>query len=306
MKKKNIRHFKSLLDINKNEFIRIIKRSIELKKENQKNAISNIFQNKTMAMIFKKNSTRTRIAFEAAMTTMGGNAIFLPSEITQMDRGESLSDTAKVLSGMVDIIMIRTHDHDEVEELAAHSSIPIINGLTQKCHPCQLLADMQTFYEIKGSIEGKKVAWIGDGNNMCNSYINAAKILDFELKISTPTGYEPDPKLLSLAGSNVEICDLPGKAVEDCDLVSTDVWSSMGAEHEQEKKHNIFKSYQINQHLIEKAKKDAIFMHCLPAHRGEEVDAEVIDGKQSVVWQQAHNRLHTSKALIEFLFNEQE
>ncbi|MEC9205840.1 MAG: ornithine carbamoyltransferase [Pseudomonadota bacterium] len=306
MNKKNIRHFKSLLDINKNEFIRIIERSIELKKETKGNITNNSFQNKTMAMIFKKNSTRTRVAFETAMTAMGGSAIFLSSESTQMNRGESLSDTAKVLSGMIDIIMIRTHNHDEVEELATHSSVPVINGLTEKCHPCQLLADMQTFYEIKGSIEGKKVAWIGDGNNMCNSYINAAKILDFELKISTPTGYEPDQKLLSLAGSNVEICDLPGKAVEDCDLVSTDVWSSMGTEQEQEKKYNIFKSYQINQHLIEKAKSDAIFMHCLPAHRGEEVDAEVIDGKQSVVWQQAHNRLHTSKALIEFLFNEQE
>ncbi len=306
MNKKNIRHFKSILDINKNEFIRIIERSIELKKETKGNITNNSFQNKTMAMIFKKNSTRTRVAFETAMTAMGGSAIFLSSESTQMNRGESLSDTAKVLSGMIDIIMIRTHNHDEVEELATHSSVPVINGLTEKCHPCQLLADMQTFYEIKGSIEGKKVAWIGDGNNMCNSYINAAKILDFELKISTPTGYEPDQKLLSLAGSNVEICDLPGKAVEDCDLVSTDVWSSMGTEQEQEKKYNIFKSYQINQHLIEKAKSDAIFMHCLPAHRGEEVDAEVIDGKQSVVWQQAHNRLHTSKALIEFLFNEQE
>ena len=259
-----------------------------------------------MAMIFLKNSTRTRVAFETAMSSMGGHAIFLPSLFSQIDRGEDLSDTAKVLSGMVDIILIRTHDHAEVEELAAHSTIPVINGLTEKCHPCQLLADMQTFFEIKGPIEGKKVAWVGDGNNMCNSYINAAKILDFQLKIAVPSGYEPDKKLLSLAKENVEICDLPGSAVEDCDLVATDVWASMGSENESEKRHNVFKSYQINQHLIEKAKPDAIFMHCLPAHRGEEVDAEVIDGKQSVVWQQAHNRLHTSKALIEFLFNENE
>ena len=301
-----IRHFKSLLDINKNEFIRILEHAIELKKESDEGKINESMKNKNLAMIFKKNSTRTRVAFETAMSTMGGHSIFLSEESSQLGRGENLSDTAKVLSGMVDIIMIRTHSHTEVEELATHSSVPVINGLTEKCHPCQLLADMQTFFEIKGSIEGKKVAWIGDGNNMCNSYINAAKILNFELKIATPTGYEPDKKLLSLANDNVEICDLPGKAVEDCDLISTDVWSSMGAESEKEKKHNLFRSYQINQHLIEKAKPDAIFMHCLPAHRGEEVDADVIDGKQSVVWQQAHNRLHTSKALIKFLLNEVE
>ena len=306
MNNKNIRHFKSLLDINKNEFLRIITRSIELKKESKSNKIIDSLKNKTMAMIFLKNSTRTRVAFETAMSSMGGHAIFLPSLFSQIDRGEDLSDTAKVLSGMVDIILIRAHDHAEVEELAAHSTIPVINGLTEKCHPCQLLADMQTFFEIKGPIEGKKVAWVGDGNNMCNSYIDAAKILDFQLKIAVPSGYEPDKKLLSLAKENVEICDLPGSAVEDCDLVATDVWASMGSENESEKRHNVFKSYQINQRLIEKAKPDAIFMHCLPAHRGEEVDAEVIDGKQSVVWQQAHNRLHTSKALIEFLFNENE
>ena len=306
MSDKNIRHFKSLLDINKSEFLRIIERSIELKKEAQSNAINDSLKNKTMAMIFLKNSTRTRVAFETAMTTMGGHAIFLSSTSSQIERGEDLSDTAKVLSGMVDIIMIRTHDHAEVEELAANASVPVINGLTEKCHPCQLLADMQTFFEIKGPIEGKKVAWVGDGNNMCNSYINASKILDFQLKIAVPSGYEPDEKLLSLASQNVEICDLPGRAVEDCDLVATDVWASMGSESENEKRHHVFKSYQINQHLIEKAKSDAIFMHCLPAHRGEEVDAGVIDGKQSVVWQQAHNRLHSSKSLIEFLLKKAE
>ena len=304
MKKNNIRHFKTLLDINNNEFIRIITRSIDFKKESQTNTINNSFQNKTMAMIFNKNSTRTRVAFETAMTSMGGHAIFLSSISSQLNRGESLADTAKVLSGIVDIILIRTHNHVEVEELATHSPVPVINGLTEKCHPCQLLADMQTFHEVKGPIEGKKVAWVGDGNNMCNSYINASKILNFKLKIATPSGYEPDQKILSLAGDNVEVCDLPGKAVEDCDLVATDVWASMGSESDKKKRHHIFKSYQINQHLIEKAKPDAIFMHCLPAHRGEEVDAEVIDGKQSVVWQQAHNRLHTSKALVEFLLNE--
>lgn len=298
------RHFRSLLDINKQEFIRIIERSIELKKEAAAGVVNNSLSGKTMAMIFKKNSTRTRVSFEAAMTTMGGHAIFLPSDTTQLSRGEELSDTAKVLSGMVDIIMIRTHDHSEVEELALNSTVPVINGLTEKFHPCQLLADVQTYYEEKGSIEGKKVAWVGDGCNMCNSYINAAKILNFNLKIATPSGFEPDAATLSLARDNVELCDLPGKAVEDCDLVTTDVWSSMGDEGEAEKRKILFKGYQINKHLFEKSKNDSMFLHCLPAHRGEEVDSDVIDGPRSKVWQQAHNRLYTSKALIEFLLQE--
>ena len=299
-----VRHFRSLLDINKKEFIRIIERSIELKKEAAAGVINNSLSGKTMAMIFKKNSTRTRVAFETAMTTMGGHAIFLASDSTQLSRGEELSDTAKVLSGMVDIIMVRTHDHNEVEELASNSTVPVINGLTEKFHPCQLLADMQTYYEEKGSIEGKKVAWIGDGCNMCNSYINAAKILNFSLNIATPSGFEPDQSTLNLAKDNVELCDMPGKAVEDCDLVTTDVWSSMGDEGDAEKRKVLFKGYQINKHLFEKSKNDSIFLHCLPAHRGEEVESDVIDGLRSKVWQQAHNRLYTSKALIEFLLKE--
>ena len=299
-----VRHFRSLLDINKKEFIRIIERSIELKKEAAEGVINNSLSGKTMAMIFKKNSTRTRVAFETAMTTMGGHAIFLASDSTQLSRGEELSDTAKVLSGMVDIIMIRTHNHNEVEELASNSTVPVINGLTEKFHPCQLLADMQTYYEEKGSIEGKKVAWIGDGCNMCNSYINAAKILNFNLNIATPSGFEPDQSTLNLANDNVELCDMPGKAVEDCDLVTTDVWSSMGNEGDAEKRKALFKGYQINKHLFEKSKNDSIFLHCLPAHRGEEVESDVIDGSRSKVWQQAHNRLYTSKALIEFLLKE--
>jgi len=299
-----VRHFRSLLDINKKEFIRIIERSIELKKEAAAGVVNNSLSGKTMAMIFKKNSTRTRVAFETAMTTMGGHAIFLASDSTQISRGEELSDTAKVLSGMVDIIMVRTHDHNEVEELASNSTVPVINGLTQKFHPCQLLADMQTYYEEKGPIEGKKVAWIGDGCNMCNSYINAAKILNFNLNIATPSGFEPDQSTLNLANDNVELCDMPGKAVEDCDLVTTDVWSSMGDEGDAEKRKALFKGYQINKHLFEKSKNDSIFLHCLPAHRGEEVESDVIDGSRSKVWQQAHNRLFTSKALIEFLLKE--
>jgi len=298
-----IRHFKSLLDINKNEFLRIIDRASELKKDAMNGISNNSLANKTMAMIFKKNSTRTRVAFETAMTSMGGHAIFLSSDSTQISRGEELSDTAKVLSGMVDIIMIRTHDHDEVEELAKNSSVPVINGLTEKFHPCQLLADMQTYFEEKGSIEGKKVAWVGDGCNMCNSYINASKILGFHLNIATPHGFEPDEETLKNASDTAELCDLPGKAVEGCDLVTTDVWSSMGDEHDHDKRKVLFKGYQINQNLMDKANESAIFLHCLPAHRGEEVAAEVIDGASSRVWQQAHNRLYSSQALIEFLLN---
>jgi len=301
---KTVRHFKSLLDINKKEFLRIIERAIALKKDSQNNVHHNILHNKTMAMIFKKNSTRTRVAFETAMNKMGGHAIFLSSDTTQLGRGENISDTGKVLSGMVDIILIRTHDHNEVVELAKHSSAPVINGLTVKFHPCQLLADMQTFYEEKGTFEDKKIAWVGDGCNMCNSYINAAKLLNFQLKISTPSGFEPDQKTLSLASDNIELCDLPGKAVEDCDLVTTDVWTSMGNENDTEKRKQLFKGFQINQHLFDKAKPDAIFMHCLPAHRGEEVESDVIDGTRSRVWQQAQNRLFTSQALIEFLLTE--
>ena len=301
---KTARHFKSLLDINKKEFLRIIERAIALKKDSQNNVHHNMLHNKTMAMIFKKNSTRTRVAFETAMNKMGGHAIFLSSDTTQLGRGENISDTGKVLSGMVDIILIRTHDHNEVVELAKHSSVPVINGLTAKFHPCQLLADMQTFYEEKGTFEDKKIAWVGDGCNMCNSYINAAKLLNFQLKISTPSGFEPDEKTLSLASDNIELCDLPGKAVEDCDLVTTDVWTSMGNENDTEKRKQLFKGFQINQHLFDKAKPDAIFMHCLPAHRGEEVESDVIDGTRSRVWQQAQNRLFTSQALIEFLLTE--
>ncbi len=299
-----VRHFKSLLDINKNEFLKIINHAIDLKKKLSSNKDLNLLENKTLARIVKKNSTRTCIAFETAMTKMGGHAIFLSEESSQISRGENLSDTAKVLSGMVDAVMIRTHDHNEIIEFSSSSNIPVINGLSNMFHPCQLLADIQTFYEIKGSIENKKVAWIGDGCNMCNSYINAAKILDFNLKISIPTGYEPDKETLRLASDHVELCDLPGNAVEDCDLVTTDVWASMGMESELDKRKSIFKGYQVNSNLMSKAKKDAIFMHCLPAHRGEEVDADVIDGPQSVVWQQAHNRLYTSIALLHFLLNE--
>ncbi len=298
-----IRHFKTLLDINKNEFISIIKRAIELKNIQRTGKSPDTLKKKIMAMIFKKNSTRTRISLESSMHKLGGHAIFLSSDSSQLSRGESIADTARVLSGMVDIIAIRTHNHDEVIELSENSSVPVINALTEKFHPCQLLADMQTLFEEKGDINGKKIAWVGDGCNMCNSYINASRILGFHLKIATPHGFEPDKDTLNNASETAELCDLPGKAVEGCDLVTTDVWSSMGDEQDHDKKKVLFKGYQINQNLMEKASDEAIFLHCLPAHRGEEVSKEVIDGKSSRVWNQAHNRLYSSQALIEFLLD---
>ena len=224
------RHFKSLLDINRKEFIRILDRSLELKKLSLDNQLPNSLSKKTLALIFKKNSTRTRVSMETAINKLGGNAVFISHMTSQIARGESIKDTGKVLSGMVDFIAIRTHDHSELLDLCEISSIPVINALTQKFHPCQLLADMLTFYEEKGSFEGKTFSWVGDGCNMCNSYINASKILRFNLKIATPNGFEPDASVMNSSSDTVELCDLPGKAVENSDLVTTDVWASMGDE----------------------------------------------------------------------------
>ncbi len=298
----NNRHFRSLIDINGNEFLDIIDKSIEFKNLDAKNNLPNLFPKKILVMIFKKNSTRTRVSFEAAMSKLGGHAIFLSNDSSQLKRGEDITDTAKVLSGMADVIMMRTNSHDEIKELAECSSVPIINGLCNLFHPCQLLADMQTITEMKGKDLSKlTVAWVGDGNNMCNSYINASKLLNFKLKISTPNGYEPDKYTLDKFGNNVEICELPGSAVDGADVVTTDVWTSMGDEHENEERKKIFKGYQVNMNLMSKAKNDSIFLHCLPAHRGEEIDHDIIDSSHSVVWQQAHNRLYSSMALINFL-----
>ena len=300
----NKRDFKSLIDINTQEFKRIIQQAIEYKELDKKHSIPRTYVNRTLAMIFKKNSTRTRVSFETAMYKLGGHAIFLSESSTQLNRGEDISDTAKVLSGMVDLIMMRTNTHDEIKCLAENSSVPVINGLCNLFHPCQLLADMQTITEIKGNDFSKlTVAWIGDGNNMCNSYINASKLLNFKLKISVPNGYEPDKYTLDKFGENVELCEIPGSAVDGADVVTTDVWASMGDEHENEERKKVFKSFQVNMNLMSKAKEKAIFLHCLPAHRGEEIDDTIIDSAYSVVWQQAHNRLYSSMALIDFLLS---
>ena len=300
----NKRDFKSLIDINSQELKRIIQQAIEYKELDKKHSVPRKYINRTLAMIFKKNSTRTRVSFETAMYKLGGHAIFLSESSTQLNRGEDISDTAKVLSGMVDLIMMRTNTHDEIKSLAENSSVPVINGLCNLFHPCQLLADMQTIVEKKGNDFSKlTVAWIGDGNNMCNSYINASKLLNFKLKISVPNGYEPDKYTLDKFGENVELCEIPGSAVDGADVVATDVWASMGDEHENEDRKKVFKSFQVNMNLMSKAREKAIFLHCLPAHRGEEIDDTIIDSSYSVVWQQAHNRLYSSMALIDFLLS---
>tara|TARA_A100001035_G_scaffold136659_1_gene107544 strand:- start:730 stop:1647 length:918 start_codon:yes stop_codon:yes gene_type:complete len=300
----NKRDFKSLIDINAQEFKRIIQQAIDYKELDKKHSVPRIYVNRTLAMIFKKNSTRTRVSFETAMYKLGGHAIFLSESTTQLNRGEDISDTAKVLSGMADLIMMRTNTHEEIKSLAENSSVPVINGLCNLFHPCQLLADMQTIAEIKGNDFSKlTVAWIGDGNNMCNSYINASKLLGFKLKISVPNGYEPDKYTLDKFGENVELCEIPGSAVDGADVVTTDVWASMGDEHENEERKKVFKSFQVNMNLMSKAREKAIFLHCLPAHRGEEIDDIIIDSPHSAVWQQAHNRLYSSMALIDFLLS---
>ncbi len=300
----NKRDFRSLIDINSQELKRIIQQAIEYKELDKKHSVPRKYINRTLAMIFKKNSTRTRVSFETAMYKLGGHAIFLSESSTQLNRGEDISDTAKVLSGMVDLIMMRTNTHDEIKSLAENSSVPVINGLCNLFHPCQLLADMQTIVEKKGNDFSKlTVAWIGDGNNMCNSYINASKLLNFKLKISVPNGYEPDKYTLDKFGENVELCEIPGSAVDGADVVTTDVWASMGDEHENEDRKKVFKSFQVNMNLMSKAREKAIFLHCLPAHRGEEIDETIIDSSYSAVWQQAHNRLYSSMALIDFLLS---
>ncbi len=295
------RHFLSLLDFSSAELKQMLQRGIELKHWQKQGIPHEFLKNKVLGMIFEKSSTRTRVSFESAMTHCGGNSIFLSPRDSQLGRGESVPDMARVLSRMVDCVMIRTYQQGTLDTFAAHSQVPVINALTDQFHPCQLIADMQTFYEHRGSIQGKTVAWIGDGFNMCNSYINAARQYDFQLKIAAPKAQYPDPAIVESASSHVELSDDPQWAVQGAHLVVTDVWASMGHEEEQAKRRALFAPYQVNAELMAQAHADALFMHCLPAHRGEEVTAEVIDGVQSVVWDEAENRLHAQKALLEFL-----
>ena len=295
------RHFLTLLDLEPAELDWVINRAIELKKMQHAGEIYEPLKNQVLGMIFEKSSTRTRISFEAGMTQFGGSAIFLSSRDTQLGRGEPVEDSARVMSRMVDAIMIRTFDHETVEKFAAYSKVPVINALTDDFHPCQLLADMQTYKEHRGSIKGKTVTWVGDGNNMCHSYINAARQFDFKLNIACPEGFDPHQNLLDANADRVQIIRDPKEAVINSDLIVTDVWASMGQEEEQKERELKFANYQVNKELMDIANKDALFMHCLPAHRGEEVSAEVMDDLDSVVWDEAENRLHAQKALLEFL-----
>ncbi len=295
------RHFLTLNDLSGDELRSIITRAQELKTMQKNGEIYEPLKNKVLGMVFEKSSTRTRVSFETGMIQFGGQAIFLSPRDTQLGRGEPIEDSARVLSSMVDIIMIRTFEHIKIETFAQYSSVPVINALTDVYHPCQLLADVQTYVENRGDIRGKTVVWIGDGNNMCHSYINAAKQFGFNLVVSTPEGFEADIRIVANAKDNVRLESDPRKAAKDADLIVTDVWASMGQEEEQRIREKAFADYQVNDAVMAEAKPDALFMHCLPAHRDEEVSTSVIDGKQSVVFQEAENRLHSQKALLEFL-----
>ena len=296
------RHFLTLLDLTPNELKHVIDTAITLKANLRKGLINQQFQNRVLAMIFEKSSTRTRVSFEAGMTQLGGSALFLSSRDTQLGRGEPVEDSARVLSRMVDMVMIRTFSHSTIETFAKYSNVPVINALTDDYHPCQLLADVQTYVEHRGQPTGKTVAWIGDGNNMCHSYINAARQWDFQLNIACPKGFEPNTALVEANKDRVKLCATPTDAVRDADWVTTDVWASMGQEEEQREREQHFADFQVNHELMSHAHSDALFMHCLPAHRGEEVSADLIeDATFSVVWDEAENRLHSQKALMLFL-----
>ena len=298
-----IRHFLTLNDLSRGELLALLKRASELKVLQRNGTAHGALTGKVMAMIFAKSSTRTRVSFEAGMTQLGGSAMFLSSNDTQMGRGEPISDTAKVISSMVDIVMIRTFAHADVELFAAHSSVPVINALTDDYHPCQLLADMQTWIEHRGNVQGKTVCWLGDGNNMCQSYINAAKILGFHLKIACPEGFEPSAELMDEAQGYATIEHDPRLASEGAHLLVTDVWASMGQEDEARMREQALSNYQLNQELLDLADTEALYFHCLPAHRGEEITADLMDNPKSVIWDEAENRLHAQKALIEFLLS---
>ncbi len=295
-------HFLSLNDLSKQELFKVLDRADILKKEHQNNVAVKSLQQKVLAMIFEKSSTRTRVSFEAGMIQLGGTAIFLSSNDTQLGRGEPLEDTARVLSEMVHAVMIRTDSHDRLTRFAAASSIPVINGLSDSCHPCQLLADLQAIRSHFGTIEDLKIAWIGDGNNVCQSYIEAAGICGFDLTIAVPEGYDPDPVWLKLAGTRVKIVRDPVDAVRDAHVVTTDVWTSMGHEEEAKKRLAAFRKFQVTPDLLNLARDEVQFLHCLPAHRGEEISENLFDDSRAqIVWIQAGNRLHSQKALLEHL-----
>ena len=295
------RHFLTLLDFSPAELTTMIERAIEMKRAHEAGEDQRAFPGRVLGMIFAKSSTRTRVSFEAGMAQLGGHAMFLSPQDTQLGRGEPIEDSARVISSMVDIVMIRTFGHDIVETFAANSSVPVINALTDDYHPCQLLADMQTYVEHRGSIAGRVVTWVGDGNNMAQSYINAARQFDFELRIACPEGFEPRADLLEANSDRVSVVRDPLSAAAGADLVVTDVWASMGQEAEQRVREAAFAGYQVNEELMGRAAADALYLHCLPAHRGEEISAGLMDAPDTVIWEEAENRLHAQKALMETL-----
>lgn len=295
------RHFLTLLDFSPEELQGLVHRATELKQMHRAGTRHTPLEGKVLALVFEKSSTRTRVSFEAGMAQLGGSSMFLSPRDTQLGRGEPVEDTARVLSSMVDALMIRTFDHATLETFARYSRVPVINGLTDLCHPCQLLADMQTYFEHRGDIRGRTVTWIGDGNNMCNSYIGAARQFGFDLRIACPEGYEPASEMIECAPDRCQVMRDPVAAVQGADLVVTDTWISMGQEEEKARREKAFAGYMVDTKLMRHAAADAVFLHCLPAYRGKEVSAEVLDAPDSLVWEEAENRLHAQKALLEFL-----
>ena len=294
----------SILDLKTDEIHALLNRTAELKEMQKGGTPHQSLQGKSLGMIFEKSSTRTRVSFDVGMFQLGGQAIFLNPNDTQIGRGEPIADTARVLSRYLDGILIRTYSQDMLEEFASHATVPVINGLTDLLHPCQILTDLFTMKEHFGTMEGRKIAWIGDGNNMAHSWINAAERLGFELTLACPEGHKPADTVLRNAvknAGNIKVFDDPAEAARDADVINTDVWASMGQEDESEERKKIFAGYQVNEELLRHASKDAIVLHCLPAHRGEEITAGVLEGKQSLIFDQAENRLHTQKAIMEML-----
>ena len=297
-----MRHYLQFNDLSAEEYEYLLGRTTVIKKRFKNYEKYTPLFDRTLAMIFEKASTRTRVSFEAGMYQMGGSVVNLTTGDSQLGRAEPIEDSARVISRMVDMVMIRTYEHTKIEAFAAHSRVPVINGLTNEYHPCQILADVFTFIEYRGSIRGKVVAWVGDGNNMANTWLQAADVLGFTLHVSTPSGYEIDAQVAGVSNQScVKVFKNPMDACRGAHLVTTDVWTSMGYEAENEARQKAFADWRVDTEMLAVAQSDVLFMHCLPAHRGEEVDADVIDGPHSVVWEEAENRMHVQKALMEFL-----
>jgi ornithine carbamoyltransferase len=297
-----VKHFLQLNDFDRGELEYVFERTRAIKQLFKNYVTYQPLKDRTLAMVFEKQSTRTRVSFEAGMSQMGGNSIHLTTGDTQLGRGEPIEDVARVISRMVDVVMIRTFEQSVIKRFAAHSRVPVINGLTNEYHPCQILTDIYTYSEIRGGISGKTVAWIGDANNMCVTWLQAAELFDFRLHVAAPEGYElPRPLCDSADARHLQCFNDPMQAAKGADLVTTDVWTSMGFEDETHARRHAFANFQVDARIMAQAQREALFMHCLPAHRGEEVSADVLEGPNSVVWDEAENRMHVQKALLEYL-----